>query len=110
MKMESDWSMEQVRTIGEIREYLKQVFDPELGVNIVDLGLVYAIELTGGGVAIRMTLTTPGCPLHDTIVGGVRRALEGQAGIANVHVEVVWEPHWTPEHMSEAAREQLDYL
>ncbi|MNG31597.1 putative 1,2-phenylacetyl-CoA epoxidase, subunit D [compost metagenome] len=76
----------------------------------MDLGLVYDIELAGGDVAIRMTLTTPGCPMHDTIVGGVHRALEAQEGITKVHVEVVWEPHWTPDHMSEAARERLDYF
>lgn len=97
-------------TIEQIRAHLKQVFDPELGVNIIDLGLVYGIELADGDVSIRMTLTTPGCPMHDTIVGGVHRALEGEPGITNVHVEVVWEPRWTPEDMSESAREQLDYF
>nr|WP_236286944.1 metal-sulfur cluster assembly factor [Paenibacillus allorhizoplanae] len=97
-------SMEQIRTC------LKQVFDPELGVNIVDLGLVYEIVLIDEEVSIRMTLTTPGCPMHDTIVGGVTRALEGELGITKVKVEVVWEPRLTPEHMSELAREQLDYF
>lgn len=97
-------------TIEQIRELLKQVFDPELGVNIVDLGLVYDIEYTEGKVSIRMTLTTPGCPMHDTIVGGVRRALEGEKGVDDVAVDIVWEPRWTPEHMSEAAKEQLNYL
>lgn len=102
--------MEQVITIEQIREHLKQVFDPELGVNIVDLGLVYDIECSEGDVSIRMTLTTPGCPMHDTIVGGVHRALEGELGINHVNVDVVWEPRWTPEHMSETAKEQLDYF
>lgn len=97
-------------TIAQVREQLKQVFDPELGVNIVDLGLIYEIGLTDDQVHIRMTLTTPGCPMHDTIVGGVHRALEEMSGSVKVHVDVVWEPRWTPEKMSEAAKEQLDYF
>ncbi|MEW9701310.1 metal-sulfur cluster assembly factor [Paenibacillus sp. SI8] len=97
-------------TIEQIREQLKRVLDPELGVNIVDLGLIYEIGLKDGDVTIRMTLTTPGCPLHDTIVGGVHRTLEGEPGIANVQVEVVWEPQWTPAYMSESAKTQLNYV
>ena len=64
----------------EIRELLREVYDPELGVNIVDLGLVYEIRNDDGDVYIRMTLTTPGCPLHDTIASAVERLLEGAAG------------------------------
>lgn len=96
--------------LEQIRNWLKQVFDPELGVNIVDLGLVYGMEYVDGCANIRMTLTTPGCPLHDTIVGGVRQALHGKPGIEDVHVEVVWEPRWSPEKMSEAAKEQLNFF
>ncbi|OXM87604.1 FeS assembly SUF system protein [Paenibacillus rigui] len=95
-------------SVEQAIEQLKQVFDPELGVNIVDLGLVYEVAITGDQAAVRMTLTTPGCPLHDTIVGGVRHALEGLPGIGKVQVDVVWEPRWTPEQMSEAARKQLN--
>ncbi|KEQ27640.1 metal-sulfur cluster assembly factor [Paenibacillus tyrfis] len=90
-----------------VRRQLMLVFDPELGVNVVDLGLIYSIEIKDGHIAIRMTLTTPGCPLHDTIIGGVRRALEGKPGVAGVSVEVVWEPQWTPERMSDEAKRQL---
>jgi metal-sulfur cluster biosynthetic enzyme len=97
-------------TIDEIRQQLKAVNDPELGVNIVDLGLVYNIEMKDGVVDITMTLTTPGCPMHDTIAGGVRRALQGQPGVKDVNVNVVWEPRWTPEHMSEAAKERLNFF
>lgn len=92
----------------QIREWLKQVYDPELGVNIVDLGLVYGIEIEAGHVRILMTLTTPGCPLHDTIVGGVRHALFGKEGIEELEVDLVWEPRWSPSMMSEAARAQLN--
>jgi len=93
-----------------VRECLKQVFDPELGVNIIDLGLVYDIAVLDDQIDIRMTLTTPGCPMHDTIVGAVHRALAELPKPMKVNVDVVWEPRWTPEHMSEAAKEQLDYF
>ncbi|MFB0840697.1 metal-sulfur cluster assembly factor [Paenibacillus oleatilyticus] len=90
-----------------VRRQLMLVFDPELGVNVVDLGLIYGIDIKDGHIAIRMTLTTPGCPLHDTIIGGVRRALEGKPGVAGVSVEVIWEPQWTPDRMSDEAKRQL---
>lgn len=94
-----------------IRELLCEVFDPELGVNIVDLGLVYDIRYEDPDkVYIRMTLTTPGCPMHDTIVGGVRRVLEDRLNLGEVDVEVVWDPQWTPDMMSEKAREILGYF
>jgi metal-sulfur cluster biosynthetic enzyme len=102
--------MERTITKEEILEKLKQVFDPELGVNIVDLGLIYAIEWCEGHLTIRMTLTTPGCPMHDTIVGGVHRVLEGTPTINDLKVDVVWEPQWSPELMSDAAKEQMDFF
>ncbi|MDU4697278.1 MULTISPECIES: metal-sulfur cluster assembly factor [Paenibacillus] len=96
--------------IDQIRESLREVYDPELGVNIVDLGLVYDIREEEDQVYIQMTLTTPGCPMHDTIVGGVRWVLNDQLGIQNPEIDIVWEPRWSPEHMSEAAKEQLGYF
>lgn len=92
-----------------IREWLKEVYDPELGVNIVDLGLVFDIRDQGDSVFVQMTLTTPGCPMHDTIVGGVRRVLEEQLGINEVEVELVWEPRWSPHMMSEEAKRELGF-
>ncbi|WP_426446189.1 metal-sulfur cluster assembly factor [Paenibacillus sp. S-38] len=94
----------------KVREWLKGVYDPELGVNVVDLGLIYEIQAEEGETLIRMTLTTPGCPLHDTIIGGVRRALEDKPEVGTVKVEVVWEPSWTPERMTPEAKEQLGAL
>jgi metal-sulfur cluster biosynthetic enzyme len=91
-------------------ELLKNVYDPELGVNIVDLGLIYDIQVEGGTMDVKMTLTTPGCPMHDTIVGGVKRALNDLTDMDTVEVEVVWEPQWSPEKMSEEAKEFLGYL
>ncbi len=94
----------------EIRELLRQVYDPELGVNIVDLGLVYEIRLEDRDVYVRMTLTTPGCPMHDTIAGGVERLLRLHPGIRSVKVDVVWDPPWSPGMMSEAAKKHLGFL
>jgi metal-sulfur cluster biosynthetic enzyme len=92
------------------RECLKTVFDPELGVNIIDLGLVYDIANEDGHVEVTMTLTTPGCPMHDTISEGVERALMSLAEVQSVHVNVVWQPVWSPAHMSEQAKQQLGYM
>lgn len=93
-----------------INETLKTVYDPELGVNIVDLGLIYKIEFSAGHVYIQMTLTTPGCPMHDTIVGGVERALMELPEVLSVEVDVVWSPPWSPERMSDEAKEYLQYF
>ncbi|MHA0857326.1 metal-sulfur cluster assembly factor [Paenibacillus sp. CMAA1364] len=93
-----------------ITERLKAVYDPELGVNIVDLGLIYDIQFVDGAVSIVMTLTTPGCPMHDMIVGGVNRALETLPDVQSVDVKVVWEPAWSPSLMSDEAKEDLGYM
>ncbi|MEN1987192.1 metal-sulfur cluster assembly factor [Paenibacillus hubeiensis] len=91
-------------------ESLKEVYDPELGVNIVDLGLVYEVKEEAERVYVRMTLTTPGCPLHDTIVGAVRWVLQQKTGKDVIEVELVWEPQWTPQLMSDNAKEMLGYF
>ena len=90
-----------------ILESLRQVIDPEIGCNIVDLGLVYGIAVQGGRVTVRMTLTTPGCPMHESIGWGVKTALLNLEGVEEAEVEVVWDPPWKPSMMSEAARAQL---
>jgi metal-sulfur cluster biosynthetic enzyme len=87
---------------------LTQVIDPELGINIVDLGLVYRAERIGDVVAVRMTMTTPSCPLGEMLLDEVRGALEDKfPQAAQVSVELVWDPPWTAELMSAAARRQL---
>jgi metal-sulfur cluster biosynthetic enzyme len=93
-----------------VLEQLRTVIDPELGVNVVDLGLIYDLQINDGNIYILMTLTTPGCPLHDSIVGGVKRALEHIDGIRDVQVQITWNPPWTPERMSEEALRQLGYF
>jgi metal-sulfur cluster biosynthetic enzyme len=87
---------------------LKAVIDPELGINIVDLGLVYRAERIGNVVAVRMTMTTPSCPLGEMLLEEVRTALhETYPQAAQVSVELVWDPPWSAALMSPAARRQL---
>ena len=96
-------------TIDEatIRETLRQVVDPELDCNIVDLGLVYGIAINGAKVSMTMTLTTPGCPMHESIAWGVQSALLNLESVEEVDVQLVWDPPWTPARMSEYAREHV---
>lgn len=87
-----------------LRETLRQVVDPELDCNIVDLGLIYGITIEGARVTVTMTLTTPGCPMHESIAWGVKSALLNLEGVDDVEVKIVWEPPWTPAHMSDYGR------
>lgn len=90
-----------------VLEALAEVLDPELGVDVVALGLVYELHLVGDAIMVQMTLTTPGCPLHDTIERDVRGRLERLDGVRHVDVQIVWNPPWDPSRMSAAARERL---
>lgn len=92
----------------EVMAALHDVLDPELGVNIVDLGLVYGVDIVeNNDVVVTMTLTTPGCPLHDSISHGIRNRLAVIDEVGNVDVNIVWEPQWDPSRMSEAAKKFL---
>ncbi|MDF1565546.1 MAG: SUF system Fe-S cluster assembly protein [Deltaproteobacteria bacterium] len=92
----------------EIISILQGIYDPEIPVNIHELGLIYAIEIDeGGAVEIRMTLTAPGCPVAGPMVDEVQHKVAELPGVATCHVELVWEPPWTMDRMSEAARLQL---
>jgi len=94
----------------EITEALRTVEDPEAGMSIVDLGLVYAIEQTAQGVRVDMTLTSPSCPLGPYLVDEVIAAVRSVVpGVPDVRVELVWEPPWTPERMSEQARSRFGW-
>jgi len=94
-------------TREDVLEALKSVIDPEIGLNIVDLGLVYDIQISDNFIFITMTLTTPGCPMHGSIVDWVKRILSMSFPDKNIEVELVWEPMWTPDKMSEEAKKQL---
>jgi len=91
-----------------IQRALKTVFDPEIPVDIWELGLIYDVFVTVDRVAaIRMTLTAPGCPVAQILPGQVADAVRGVAGIADAKVDVVWEPAWTKDRMSDVAKLQL---
>ncbi len=89
---------------------LREVFDPELGINVVDLGLVYGVEIEGDDILVRMTLTTPGCPLHDTLTQAVDEAVRSfNPSAGTVSVDLVWEPRWKPEMITPAGRRELGW-
>jgi FeS assembly SUF system protein len=91
-----------------IVEALKTVFDPEIPVNIYEMGLIYDIDLLDeGAVKVKMTLTSPGCPVAGTLPGEVQAKVQGVPGVGAVDVELVWDPTWNPSMMSEAARLEL---
>ncbi|HXL07675.1 MAG TPA: metal-sulfur cluster assembly factor [Gemmatimonadales bacterium] len=87
-----------------VRQALRQVKDPELDMNIIDLGLVYDVEVAGGDVRVNMTLTSPGCPAGPMITNDAYRVLRGLEGVTDVDIEIVWEPYWTPERMDPKVR------
>ena len=90
-----------------IWEKLKEVIDPELNINVVDLGLIYEVKMEGKKAHIKMSFTSPACPLVMPIAKSVeQKALEVE-GVEDVLVEVVWDPPWTPERMSEDAKKML---
>jgi FeS assembly SUF system protein len=91
-----------------IVEALKTVFDPEIPVNIYELGLIYDIDLQPDGqVQVKMTLTSPGCPVAGSLPGEVKNKVEAVPGVTAADIELVWDPAWNPSMMSEAARLQL---
>jgi len=83
---------------------LREVYDPEIGINIVDLGLIYETRIEDDSVKIKMTLTVPGCPLAQMLVEQARRTVAAIPGVKNAEVELVWDPPWTPERMSKELR------
>lgn len=87
------------------------IYDPEIPVNIYELGLIYDVEVgTDGNVMIYMTLTSPACPVAGSLPGEVEMKVREVAGVTEVAVELVWEPYWTPDRMTEAARLQLGMM
>ena len=97
-------------TSEDVVTSLKLVLDPEVGINIVDLGLIYGVTVLDGMVHIRMTLTTPGCPLHDSIEAAVRRVLETRhPEIRDIEIELVWEPAWDVDKITPAGRAELGW-
>jgi len=95
--------------VEQIRHALRSVTDPELGINIVDLGLVYDIEVTDGSARVTMTLTSPGCPAGGQIMSGAKVAAESVDGIADAVVSLVWKPFWTPERIDPTVRAMMGF-
>jgi metal-sulfur cluster biosynthetic enzyme len=103
--------MAAVASVEDIQDALRQIVDPEIGINIVDLGLVYETNVdTQGLCSITMTLTSPGCPLSGYIGTAVETAVEGLQGIKQVDVDIVWSPPWSPAMMSEDAKLELGIM
>lgn len=97
--------------VDRVRDLLRQVIDPEVGVNIVDLGLVYRVEASAAGIRVEMTMTSPACPLGEMIVDEARAVLA--AGIPDsgeLQIALVWNPPWEPSMMSDRAKESLGWL
>lgn len=94
----------------EVVRGLARVIDPELGLDVVSLGLVYEVHVVGGDVTIIMTLTTPGCPLHGIISADASDKVGALPGVESVDVQLVWDPAWTPDMISEEGRRQLFWL
>lgn len=96
---------------AEVIEALRLVYDPEIPVNIYELGLIYDIDVdTHGFVDIEMTLTSPACPVAGTLPGEVEAKVRQVEGVSNVHVELVWEPPWSMDRMSEEAKLELGFF
>lgn len=97
-------------TAEAIRKAIRAVKDPELNLNIIDIGLVYDVEVDeAGDVHVEMTLTSPGCPSGAEIIEDVRRVVGDVEGVRSVEVELVWEPYWTPEKMDPRVRTFLGF-
>ena len=95
---------------NEVLEALRHVVDPEIGINVVDLGLVYEANARDGHVRVVMTMTTPACPLGESLAEDARAAIrERVSAVKSVAVDLVWEPPWQPSMMSAAARAQLGW-
>ncbi|MCR4429184.1 MAG: iron-sulfur cluster assembly protein [Caldiserica bacterium] len=94
-------------TKEDILTALKEVYDPEIPINIVDLGLIYDVQISNDNVHVKLTLTAPGCPLSEILSAEVRERLLKVEGIKEASVEVVWDPPWTPERINKEALEKL---
>ncbi|HEX2867081.1 MAG TPA: iron-sulfur cluster assembly protein [Ignavibacteriales bacterium] len=93
----------------EVMQALKSVIDPEIGINIVDLGLVYGLDIKEHYVKVTMTLTTPGCPMHDSLTAWAEKSLRALDPETEVSINLVWNPRWSPEKMSDWAKSELGY-
>ena len=94
-------------TMEDVMKALKECYDPEIPVNVWDLGLIYDVAVDDDKVRVKMTLTAPGCPMHSFISQEVKEKLQSVSGVKEATVEVVWDPPWSPDKMSQEAKAQL---
>lgn len=94
---------------GSLLAELKKIYDPEIPMNIVDLGLIYGFDWTGDDVLLRMTLTAPGCPVAGILADEIKAAMEKVPGVHSAKVDMIWDPPWTPDRMSDFAKRQFGY-
>lgn len=95
---------------ANVIDALREIYDPEIPVNIYDLGLIYKVEIDDGIAEVDMTLTTPGCPVAQTFPGMVENSIKNVAGVKDATVQLVWDPPWTQDKLSEEARLQLGLI
>jgi metal-sulfur cluster biosynthetic enzyme len=93
----------------DVMKVLKECYDPELGISLVDLGLIYDVQVKNDNVQIKMTLTSPGCPMHSIMVNEVEEKVKNMKGVKNVKIDLVWNPPWTPDRMSKELRKKLGF-
>ncbi|MFH0908690.1 MAG: metal-sulfur cluster assembly factor [bacterium] len=103
VKVDAQW------TPDGVRDVLRSVLDPELHMNIVDLGLVYGVDINDGNVNVRMTLTSPACPYGPYLLHQVKDTVLSLKGVKDAQIEVVWDPPWGPDKMSEDVRLELGF-
>lgn len=96
-------------TQEDVLTVLKEVEDPEIGVNLVDLGLIYTVDVKESDVNVEMTLTAPGCPMHDTIARAAEMAIESLPDVKEAHVTMVWNPPWSPDRLTDEGRRLLGF-
>ncbi|MBK7194836.1 MAG: metal-sulfur cluster assembly factor [Myxococcales bacterium] len=101
--------MAELSLSDRVRAALREVIDPEIGLDVVELGLVYGVEVDATDVTVHLTMTTAACPLGEQILEDATTRLQAIPGIGAVQVELVWEPPWSPDRMSPAARELLGW-
>jgi len=94
---------------AQVLDSLRKVYDPEIGINLVDVGLIYRVEVFEDKVEIDFTLTSPGCPLADSIEADIQNMVKADHGIDQIITTLVWSPPWTIDYMSEDARLELGY-
>ena len=96
-------------TEAAVREALRPVKDPEIDLNVIDLGLVYDVEVVEGDVRVKMTLTSPGCPAGPMITNDAYRVIRAIEGVKDVTIDIVWEPYWTPDRIDPKVRAVMGF-